>query len=1704
MPDKKKKRPIWKTIIRVLLKFLVAVFGLLIIFTLLLNIPAVQTYLTSHISNYLEKKLETVVEVEAVKIALPKTVVLEGFYIEDQNEDTLIYLGSLHVNIRIFELLANKVNVKYIQIENLVSGVHRKAPEHEFNFQFIIDAFASPDTSLATEPETESKPWDLSLGEVHLEQINANYYDDVVGIDALIQLGELSIDVDELDPVNMVFMLENLAMKNTVGSVEMWEVELSGDIEETKSDPDSESKANFLPELGLENLIFENLNLKFKHREWQYDFNADIEKLELETEKVDLNKQLIKVNSLLFENSNLLAAMPLSSSQADTLAVIVSTAKQSSVFPPEIPYPFPDWDISVNEVQLSKINAELNDVNSVPNLEALDFVNLKVNDLNLEMEDAAISPVDAKAKINKLSFREQSGFGLNNFSVDVSASDKAVTIEGLKMETINSSLSFDASVEMASINSLLLDPANTRIHLDMKKSTIGMKDVLLLMPSLAENESFSKIRDLKPIAQINTSGTLEDLQLILAELQLSESTGIRLKGNVKNILDFDNLNFDLNLDTLYTTRNDLYKLLDSSVFQGYQLPGQLGFSALAAGAPDSLSARLNAFTSTGDFFVKGYFYNPEHTKRDTFSLKLDLVEFNLDEYIADTTFGLVNLNLEAGGTGVLTDSISADLRANILQPLYNGYEYEDLLLTASMRNLDFELKLKSPDPNAMLRLNAIADLSKEKYNLNLDLDVDVFNLYALNFSSDKTAFKTRLAVSANYHNLDDLEAKVGFSHFEIAQENDILTFDSASLATRLTPDSTLLRVRSAPLNIDLESNISSIELEPVLRSAALKYLGLNDSVGLPPGKKLRFDVNFSMDEKAQLPLFPEIKKLATDKFSGEYTSDNNHLSINLDVPLLVYNNIAVDSIKVAANGLEENASFQVGFTRMAVDSIIMDPFLAMAEIKKGEVFSRVQFGANPDSLTFLVSSQLEIEDEALKISLLPDGLIFDHNKWQVPDGNFLKITRDSFFSRDFNFGFKEQQLGVEINDQLADLYFDDFELANLSSFLNYENFDKLVKGSLDGKLSLPAKVNQHHLIADLQLDNLHLIDTHVGKIAIQADQFQGLLNLDIDFDNPLNKMNLAGSIDQTEEVYNLKCTIDFADISRLERFTFGEISQMSGKINGDVQLNGTYDDPRLQGFIKFKDARLNVTQLNFQTNLKNESLRFDNKGIHFDEFNITDVRNKELDINGSIYTKDYNDFAFDLQIKADDFQPVNSTSKDNPVFYGNLIIGTDIKIKGDMDLPRIDGILKINKGTDLTYALPGSEIELITPEGTVNFIDPDQSLDTLFNRQTGDFLTDSIMSKFQGIDLSANLRLDPQAKFTVFIDPTSGDYLTISGKANLNFTADPSGNQTVTGIFEVSEGLYQLSFYGLVKKSFTIKPGSTVAWSGRPMDANLNLTAMHIVRTASTALVANESASLSQAEVNMFKTRLPYQVLLNIRGFLSEPKVSFNINLEDKYMVNYPMVASKLARLNTPEMQSELNKQVFALLVAGTFIADNPLSSTSSASDNIATTAARNSVNGILADQLNNISNRYIKSVNLDFGLTTYDDYSSGSGESRTELDVRVSKKFMNDRLEVEASGTFDLEGNEKKYTNATSQNMYGEFSVIYGLTEEGDYKVRAFRENAYDIFDGEVAYSGVAFILEKSFNSLKDFIKNNKLKKKESREEKGLKEAPAPENGNE
>ncbi|MDG2432505.1 translocation/assembly module TamB domain-containing protein, partial [Flavobacterium sp.] len=131
-----------------------------------------------------------------------------------------------------------------------------------------------------------------------------------------------------------------------------------------------------------------------------------------------------------------------------------------------------------------------------------------------------------------------------------------------------------------------------------------------------------------------------------------------------------------------------------------------------------------------------------------------------------------------------------------------------------------------------------------------------------------------------------------------------------------------------------------------------------------------------------------------------------------------------------------------------------------------------------------------------------------------------------------------------------------------------------------------------------------------------------------------------------------------------------------------------------------------------------------------------------------------------------------------------------------------------------------------------------------------------------------------------------------------------------------------------------------------------------------------------------------------------------------------------------------------------------------------------------------------ISGVELNFDLNTAQDYTTGQVENKTDLSVGVSKKLLNDRLKVTVGSSFGLEGPQQ--ANETTNTIAGDVAVEYQLSQDGRYKLKAYRLNKYQVaLQGQVIETGVAFILTLDYNKFKELFQKSKTDKEESKSKK-------------
>lgn len=165
------KRKIIKKIFRFFLWFLGTLLFLFILLYFAFRSPAFQTWAANRIGGYFSGKWNTVVRVDGIDVELWKKIVLEGVYVEDQHRDTLLYAEKLKLDIGTFDTDSQIVFLSDVILKNATVKLKQYLGEPDLNFQFIIDEFASTDTT----PSADTTAWSIGAEAITLDNIRFAY-----------------------------------------------------------------------------------------------------------------------------------------------------------------------------------------------------------------------------------------------------------------------------------------------------------------------------------------------------------------------------------------------------------------------------------------------------------------------------------------------------------------------------------------------------------------------------------------------------------------------------------------------------------------------------------------------------------------------------------------------------------------------------------------------------------------------------------------------------------------------------------------------------------------------------------------------------------------------------------------------------------------------------------------------------------------------------------------------------------------------------------------------------------------------------------------------------------------------------------------------------------------------------------------------------------------------------------------------------------------------------------------------------------------------------------------------------------------------------------------------------------------------------------------------------------------------------------------
>jgi len=1640
-----------KILIKTLLWAILSLLGLFLIVFMLLQIPRVQNVLTSRAVNFVHNKTQTEVQLERIDISFPKTVLLRNIYVEDLQEDTLLYCSRLSIDIDMLALLKDQIQLNQIEFNDLVSNVHRK-PDKSFNFSFIVNAFN--DTTKKKRAKRHKNPWNFDIKEIHFEHSSLSYTDDVSKLNAGLEIGNLLVvtDVFRLDTFQIHF--ENILVENTSGRLIV-----SGD-----SKPNTAS-AKQIPDIGFTEIKLRNVAFNLKNTTNGQKHAFDVAEAAIEADDINLPGRAISLQDVTLRDSYAYMFTGNANSENNN-----STSADLSL---DL-----GWTISLSQLEVSNSAFRIDQNNFSPTPGLVDFEHLHLNALNSKMGQIKLDDTGIRLDIQDLSFEERSGLDVNELSAKVDINEQSTTISDLLIRTDQSNISLNLQGQYPGFEAIRGSPETIQFDLGIDDSKISFADLQRFTVNISENIPL-KINNTTSLSfSAKANGDVADISIQELAFLIGQETEITINGALAGLPNTKTLQFDLN-SRIKSSAADLNLFLPDTTFESITLPERIELTSQFEGELSDFESKHDLKSTLGNLLAEVDLSGTDRSVPE-YEADIYLEDFDLGKLTQDTAkFGTMTLNLKGKGSGFELEQMKGHYDLQIEHLTFNSYNYKDLHVASDISEQRITIDSKFEDPNLAFIIDGSIDYKKPDRYYDLEVDLEKAYLRNLHLTSEELKMQALVDVDLNIGSLRRINGDLKIKDFGIYKNEALYRVDSFLIASVNQEKKMSLNVHSDIMEAEFKGNISILDLGKTLKQHFNEYYTLpSTSAEITHKQNFDFFINIRNTDLMTEVLFPKLSKFDPGRIEGSYTSADKKLDVLFKIPMVGYNKAVLDSMVLMVKSDRDKLDYELSIAEVHDSIFHINQLILNGEIMNDTLSTRIIMHDSLSKDKYRFGGRLVSTDSAYSFQFLQEDLIINYEKWQLPENHFLQFGESGFNARNFSISNKQQQLTLKTENRNLHILFDQFQLEALSGLV--EGQKRIFEGILNGEILLRDTTEFTSISADLIMNDVSVREEAIGKIEILLqNKTQGKYDGKIQVSGPANQLEARGYYDAVSDVpeMNVDLSIQQLGLATIEVFAGQEISQSEGYLSGSINTSGTLLQPEISGELTFKEAVFEVDYLGTKVHVDEQSFQFKDGLVNINNFVLRDVDDQPFRIDGSINIEDLLNPVMDLNVSSDDFLALNTTVEDNDLYYGKLILDSETTLKGPLE--ELDIFVKVNigEGSELTYVVPSAQKGVMERKDIMRFVDKDQEEDAFLNlvheqRQPGDTLQAPL-----GLDINAIINIDRNSSLAIVIDPVAGDKLQLSGNANLSLGINPAGDVSLTGQYEIYNGLYVFSFYGIVKKEFDVRKGSNLKWFGDVLDAEVDVTAGYAVEAAPIDLMQSQASESTESSI--YNQKLPFTVELSMQGKLLKPDISFQLGIEDRAK-SYAggAVYGKIQSIN--QVESEVNKQVFALLILNRFMANNPFASAGGTTEGL----VRTSVSRLLSEQLNKLTDQ-IQGLDINVGLKSYEDFSMGERQGRTDLNLGLSTDILNDRVTVKVAGNITLEGTQQEQKDLS--DIAGDVSLEYKLTEDGRFRIVTFRKEVYEaLLQGEIIETGAGFILVEDFDKFGEIFqrRDNKAKK--------------------
>ncbi len=1318
----------------------------------------------------------------------------------------------------------------------------------------------------------------------------------------------------------------------------------------------------------------------------------------------------------------------------------------------------------------------------------IDFASMHLLGIAAHLENFSVEDAVVLGDVQQLSFVERSGFKLDNFYGKFLVDNGQIEVKESQFRTALSEINLDY---------LLLNGNNwleyrdfinkVPIICDVTNSRVSSEDVGYFATTIWGWQT--SIRDIS--ASMN--GTVANFKGEVAHATLEDGGVIRGSARVRGLIDVEKTHFDIKVDKLRASTEEITYLLHSiahlslgeKAAQYVERVKGVDASGLFRGTIRDFKATAKAqLESGGSVALKCFMTNPAEgrkgVKANVAASDLNLANVLANSIVGDATFS-ANVAVELGGGKPL--NLKGDGAVESIG--LNGYNYNNLSLTADIADNRVTALLGVDDEALGLNAEGVLVLSERDVPVyDAVATVSRADLHAMNINKRDSisVLKCKVGLSARGSSFDELNGSLRIAEAEYKTVGRGCNADLVDLSIESNEDARTLTLVSDFADAVFESHTAYKNVVYYLKNLLLQYTPLlydeasRQNIDTHIAEIGSEEAVLSVTTKDIDPLLSCITnglELAEgSKIEMLVRPSDNRFMMKASSQYLMHHNYLVTDIDVKAG----NAGDSLAMSLSAADFYAGAFHFSGVGVQGGARDNIVNIDAMfADSLRDLqgeISAKAQISRKNnhrnLSISLNPSSVNSGDSSWRITtDGIDINSSRVDI--RRFTVRSDTQELyvnGVASRSDKDSVYMSlrNFSLAPFTQITNRIGYE--VNGRTNGYATVHSALKDTRIDARIEMDSVSVSGVAVPNLLLtsQWDFGRSRASLDISTRED-NKRVIQGYFAPSQMRYYARMQTEGVKMGLLDPLLTSVITDTEGVASVDLTISGEGRMAELRGDIKVDSLATTVEYTRCRYSVPKATVKVENNRLMADNVEVFDRNGRKGSASFDVSLAHLSNIEYNVGLRVNNMEVLNTNDRDNPMFYGSIFATGTGSIRGDKAGVKLDFVARSDDNTK--FYMPLTDNSDIQTADFVTFATKTQDTTSYLARKKMQFENRQKRRTSGGdaMDITMALDVRPNAEVQLVIDPTVGDIIKGTGTGQLNLRINPQADIfEMYGDYTIDKGSYLFTLQNVINKWFDIEPGSTIQWTGDPLDALLNIDAVYRLKASLQPLLEG-----SLTESNRSTRAVPVECFIHLTDRLTQPNVTFDIVVPNTDSEVQSLISSALA---TPESKSQ---QFLYLIIANSFISESNNTMTSSIG------ASATAATGF--EMLSNQFSNWLSSDDYKIVLR----YRPRTEQMSDEVDFGFSKSLVDNRLLIEVEGNYIVD--RTQVVNATS-NFTGEAYLTWLIDRAGTLRLKGFT-HTIDRFDENqgLQETGIGIYFKEDFNNARDL--RNRLKSRFKREKR-------------